>query len=163
MTCRIAAAVVLLALVGAQAAAQSRAPVAVRAGVGNLFGGLGVVGEFVVRGHLSAALGVGVIPKDPMSVAAAAAVRLYTSRTRHRPFLQFSIAPLAVTYLCDVASDCWVERTHYGPGIVLGYTYVARSGFTVIMGAGAGWDAGERYPIPMAQLGFGYTFKRNPP
>ncbi len=161
MTSRIAASTVLLALHTAPAVAQVAGPAALHVGVGNVFGGFGVAGESVVRGRLSAALGIGVMYVDPTSAAVAAAVRLYTSRNRHSPFLQLSIAPLAVTIFC--ANECGVERTHYGPGIVLGYRYVAGSGFTLTTGAGAGWVVDEGYPLPMVQLGFGYAFKRRPP
>ena len=67
-------------------------------------------------------------------VAGAAGIRIFTNGARHRGFLELSISQVLVQWSTSVE----YRRFYYGPGIQVGYQYVALSGFTFMVSAGAG-------------------------
>lgn len=148
-------------------------PSALYAGVGNVFGWIGVNGEYFPLRKVGAALGLGVTPLDPRPLSAAAALRIYGSWSRNRPFLQLSFSPVLIEQVCLLAAvssgDCSVTQ-YTGPGIALGYSYVAPSGFTLTVGAGLArgkleqWSRPDIWTTgPIVQLGVGFTRERHRP
>ncbi len=138
--------------------------VSLTAGGGNVYGGLGVsIERHLAAERLSVAVAVGGLPETdegPGSLAAAAAVRVFTSGSGHRAFAELSVALIALSYT-DLGFGRFenVER-HYGPGLSAGYHYTAKGGFTVLVAAGAGWEIGRGRIGPIGLLGLGHTWRR---
>ena len=139
-------------------------------GVGNAMGWLGVQGErYVGTGRLAlfAGLGyvVGVQERQATGVAVAAGVRAYTQGIRHRGFLELSISQVAAE-IAPEGSATRGEARPYGPGLQVGYQYVSRGGFTVLLSGGLAYainpTPNESHVQSMVGIGFGYTWRRAP-
>ena len=160
-------ALLLLCLVTRGMAAQEAASLrafTVTAGVGNAMGWFGAQGErYFATDRLSAFVGAGYTPSldqyEPSGPTFAAGLRGYTAGFRHRGFLEASV------------SQVFTERDPfgpgsrlYGPGIAAGYQYAARGGFTLMTSLGVGYapgvDEGHTKIGALANLGFGYTWRR---
>ncbi len=115
---------------------------ALHVGFGGNYGWLGVGGEaYVHRGRLSVLAGLGIAPWGP-TVAGAAGVRYYLvlGATPHRLFgdLSVSLMGLSRPTLVPGAPLRRPLSRDYGPGVSIGYSYLARSGFTLTAGGGVG-------------------------
>jgi hypothetical protein len=166
---RIASLVLLLllesppALLGQEATA-SRRIATVTAGIGNTMGWLGLQGErYFADERLSAFLGLGYTPSidqgDPSGLTVALGLRGFTKGVKHRGFLALCLSQLFVERgFTDDPSRL------YGPGLEAGYQFASRGGFTFMIGAGLGYapgvPQGESEVGSMAELGFGYTWRR---
>jgi hypothetical protein len=123
----------------------------VMAGLGNTFAGVGGTVEywFPHQASVVAGLGTGL----DTGVEAALGLRLFTGQ-RHRLFLEAVYAPIAVSI------GPGSERARYGPGMTVGYGYTSDGGFSALFGLGAGVATAVRAVELMANLGFGYTWRR---
>jgi hypothetical protein len=163
--------IALVAFDHSHALAQSApAPLAraatVTGGVGNAMGWLGVQGErYLHRERLSLFAGIGYLPEgesgDTSGVAFAGGLRVFTTKPRHRAFLEGSVSLVAIRLACF--EQC--ER-YYGPGVQVGYQFVSRRGLTVLASIGGGYapgapDGGE--VAGLFGLGVGYTWRRASP
>ena len=152
-------ATLLLAGTAGVASAQGAAPAlptyAVMGGFGNVFGGLGVMGEYAIAdGLLGVGLGLGYVPPEGLidgGFAPAASARLYSGRGRHSLFGQTGWLPLAHRI------DNTGQDLLYGPAFTVGYRYLAVRGFTATFDIGAGWAADHRWLASI--LGFGYRWR----
>ena len=138
---------------------------ALTAGLGNLYGGLGASVEKYLGGDLmSLSLGLGGIPETdeaPGVVAFGAALRRYAGRARDRLFVELALVRLSTTYSTIGPGQFENVRPHYGPGLAIGYQLTDRGGFTFVVDAGAGWAVGASDPLSFtAALGMGYTWHR---
>src|SRR5918996_3214139 len=124
-------------------APPSQPSLSVSVGVGNHYGWIGTAGEaYVVPGRLSAFAGLGIMPRElfgsfPTALAGAGGLRYYVplGGSGHRAFADLSISVLRMSRAVMIGAA--VNRD-YGPGLSLGYSYVAGSGLTVTAGAGLG-------------------------
>ena len=144
----------------------ARPVAALHLGFGGNYGWLGVGGEaYVQRGRLSVLAGLGVAPQGP-TVAGAAGVRYYLvlGATPHRLFgdLSVSLMGLSRPTLVPRAPLRRPLRRDYGPGVSIGYSYLARSGFTLTAGGGVGTrDLGSDFDlVPVVHIGAGWTWRR---
>jgi hypothetical protein len=146
---RVAIILSLIAVVSVDARAQTgiqkdpaSRSMTVTAGAGNAMGALGLQAERYVR-HERFSLfgGIGYWPRvdaaDAAGVALAAGMRLFTTAPTHRGFVEFSVSALAADV--DCFDDCHI---HYGPGVQVGYQFVARRGFTALASTGVGFAPG---------------------
>ncbi len=141
-------------------------------GLGNALGWLGVQGEaYFATGRLSAYAGLGytpdVEPGDPSGLTGAAGLRGYTGGRRHRAFVELGISQVAVEVDRAFQQNGAVReegRRLYGPGLQIGYQYMAHRGFTAMVSTGVGYILAEP-PLfasrwqPLLGLGFGYTWR----
>ena len=162
MSSRAIACLLLPSLCPAPAIAQALAAqprLAIYAGAGNPYGGIGTAGEvYIVGGRLSVFAGLGIWPGNsgfPTILARAAGVRFYVplARSGHRLFWDASVSLLEVSQATFIGTG--VSR-HYGPGLSIGYSYLARSGFTLTVGAGAGRVYDNI--VPLLHVGLGWTW-----
>jgi hypothetical protein len=151
------------ALMG-QEATLARRIVTVTAGIGNAMGWLGAQGErYFAQERLSAFVGLGYTPSidpgDPSGPTVALGVRGFTTGVKHRGFLALSVSQLLIER--GGGED---PRRLYGPGLEAGYQFASRGGFTLMVGLGLGYapgvPEGESKVSSMAELGFGYTWRR---
>lgn len=133
----------------------------ITAGLGNTFGWLGAAGEYyLMDGHASAVIGLGYWPfEDYRGIAYAAALRRYIGGRKHRLFVEGSWSGVYKSERYDPSAGTIRTDTHYGPGASVGYQYTAGSGFTFIVGGGAGWEPEFRDISTIITLGVGYTWK----
>jgi hypothetical protein len=117
--------------------------------------------RYVARGRASVFAGVGYTPAiddgDPSGATFAAGVRGYTGGSRHRGFLEASVSQIDVEMRVD-----GVRR--YGPGLQIGYQYVARRGFTMLVSGGVGYPRGGDEILGSSAtalfgFGMGYTWR----
>lgn len=172
----MAAGLLLPAVPGAAQTSEKAPPTArdytVAAGVGNALGWLGVRAEAYLSGdRLSAFAGLGYTPGDRLDntgATAALGVRGYMGGDHHRALLELSVSQLAQESILERnATGNLVQRgqRRYGPGLAVGYQYVADSGFTAMLSGGVGVAIGlddrlAASPVsPMANLALGYTFR----
>lgn len=136
--------------------------VTVLVGLGNALGWVGGQAERYFAGdRLSAFLGLGYTPRidrgDPSGVTGAAGLRGYTAGSNHRLFGEASVSQVAV-----ITPD---GGRHYGPGLQVGYQYVANKWFTLLVSGGAGVALGVPEEAsgsniqPLLNLGVGYTWR----
>jgi hypothetical protein len=147
---------------------QQRPAVSVAGGAGQPFGMFGVRGElFFAGGHLSVLAAAGSYPDVTVRsrLTGAASVRYYIRGWRHRVYADASWTSLYV-----LSADSYPPQEHvvYGPGVSVGYVFVAQSGFAATLGGGVAYDPHELGPLwdkasPLVQLGLGWTFHRHPP
>ena len=160
---------ILLLVAPSHMSAQAAAPLrtfTVTAGVGNAMGWLGAQGErYFGPDRLSAFVGAGYTPSmdqgEPSGPTFAAGLRGYTAGFKHRGFLEAS-----VTQIYTEVNGLEPGRRLYGPGLTAGYQYAARGGFTLMASLGLGYapgvDDGHSKVGGLANLGFGYTWRRRP-
>ncbi len=144
----------------------ARPVAALHLGFGGNYGWLGVGGEaYLQRGRLSVLAGLGIAPWGP-TVAGAAGVRYYLvlGATPHRLFgdLSVSLMGLSQPTLVPGALVTRPLGREYGPGVSIGYSYLARSGFTLTAGGGVGTpDLGSDFDlVPVVHIGAGWTWRR---
>lgn len=143
---------------------QPRTPVAaVHVGAGNAYGGLGVIGEYLVLdGRLGGFVGVGILPPSgqsfPKNTAAAVGLRYYVGGAKHRAFAEVSTVVLALAQPVSPPGQA-TEFRDYGPGFSLGYSFVSPMGLTVTSGAGLGASDFDGV-VAIAHLGVGWTWRR---
>jgi len=128
-------------------------------GVGGHQGWIGAAAEvYVVPGRLSAIGGVGVLPVWGAQVAWGGAVRYYPlpAAVRHRPFVDVSWTLLRLTQ--DDAVSRPVKHW-YGPGMMIGYSYLAHSGWTFTSGFGLARPDADGL-LPLVHLALGWTWRR---
>jgi hypothetical protein len=153
--------VVLACLPPAAVRAQERsaAPVGVvYAGAGNAFAGVGIMGEYVVLpNRISGLAGTGLFPAgDGLLMSVAASVRGYVGSRRHRAFVDLSWSVLSVSQNAFIGAP-WMRD--YGPGVLVGYSFVPSSRLVVMGGAGVGFaNFGEK--VAVLQLGIGWVWRR---
>lgn len=141
-------------------------------GLGNSLGWFGIQGEaYFVTGRLSTFAGLGYTPdlegNDPTGLTGAVGVRGYTGGVRHRAFAEFGVSQVAVEV--DLApqqngSIGETGRRLYGPGLQVGYQYMALRGFTAMVSTGVGYILADPPMFtsrwqPLVGLGFGYTWR----
>jgi hypothetical protein len=90
------------------------------------------------------------------TTAAAAALRWYPGPMEtHRIFADLSWTLVGVAGIPGAGSPTrW-----YRPGVMIGYSYLAPSGFSVTAGAGLAAPVDEGM-VPLAQVAFGWTWRR---
>lgn len=146
----------------------------VLAGVGNDMGWFGAQAEkYFEGGRLSIFGGLGYTPGDRgddldnTGVTGAVGVRGYTGGDHHRGLLEFSVSQLVQEDLVRRnARGRLVQEggRRYGPGLAVGYQYVAGSGFTAMVSGGFGVAIGVEDRIDtshlssIVNLGLGITF-----
>src|SRR5207247_10818667 len=86
------------------------------------------------------------------NVAGAASMRYYVRKEAHRFYADVSWSLLKVYDLLVVGVPTVFD---YGPGCLLGYSFISRAGLTVTVGAGLGFRNGT---TAIGQLGLGWTF-----
>jgi hypothetical protein len=150
---------VALLLAGSVPPAGAQVPpprVALLAGTGNTFGGVGLTGEYLLSGTpLSLVAGGGYVPADSPfddTWGVAAGIRLYSSASRHAAFAEAALLPLVMI------RQSTEQHTHYGPSLSAGYRYLAHHGFTAMIGGGAGWTSAHGVD-PVINLGLGFTWR----
>ena len=135
-------------------------------GIGNAMGWLGAQGEKYVAGERwSVFAGLGYVPafedNDPSGVAFALGARAFTKGARHRGFAEASVSLVGFVEYADPAI---AAKKRYGPGLQLGYQYVARGGFTAMVSTGLGFaietEPGVSSASWLAGIGIGYTWRR---
>lgn len=119
--------------------------------------------RYFARERLSAFLGVGYTPSldpgDPSGPTFAAGVRGFTAGFKHRGFLALSVCQIFVETPLN-------EDPHrlYGPGLVVGYQFASRGGFTFMASVGLGYaPAAPEEASEVGELlgiGLGYTWRR---
>ena len=128
------------------------------AGIGQHQGGVGGAAEaYLVPGWLSLWVGAGVWPGSPGMVATAGAIRWYpVPEHPHRMFVDLS-------WTLEGVSSVPENRRHnsrdHAPGVMMGYSYLAGSGFSVTAGVGMAGPTPEGV-MPMLQLAAGWTWRR---
>lgn len=156
-------ALVLLVVFARLGMSQHVPQVSLAAGAGQSFGMVGVRAElFVVADRVSILGAAGYEPdiSSGSSLTGAATVRYYVHGSRHRIHLDASWTPLYVLGTDVFPPEEWVV---YGPGLALGYTFVAQSGLTATLGGGVAYDTREEgHAWPLVQLGVGWTFRHAP-
>jgi hypothetical protein len=166
MNYRAACWLLLWTLVPARAAPQappSQPSVSIHVGFGNHYGWLGTAGEaYLLRGRVSAFAGIGIMPRElfnnfPTTLAGSGGLRYYVplSGSRHRGFADLSVSLLEVSRALVIGAPVSHD---YGPGLSIGYSYVAGSGLTVTAGAGLG--RANDGTLPVLHLGIGWTWRR---
>jgi len=127
------------------------------AGIGQHQGGVGGGAEaYLVPGRLSLWVGAGIWPGQVGLVATAAAVRWYPAPAPpHRMFVDASWTLGVVT---NTRRGSRTGR-YYAPGVMLGYSYLAGSGFSVAAGVGLAGPAYDEV-VPLLQLAVGWTLRR---
>ena len=127
-------------------------------GLGNSLGWVGGQAEHYLAGDRMSVLGglgytPALDPGDPSGVTLAGALRGYTPGQHHRGFLELSISQVSTSPLTG--------KRLYGPGLQVGYQFVARSGFTALASWGAGLERrhGETNAREILNLGVGYTWR----
>ena len=99
---------------------------------------------------------------DPQGVTPAGGFRAYTGGQRHRAFVEASVSQILL-----VQSER--NARLYGPGVEVGYQYMARGGFTAAVSFGFGYAVGASDLYSGSRvgsifgLGFGYTWRRDRP
>ena len=151
--------VVLATLSPVSLGAQSDAKLPVfglYAGIGQHHGGVGGGAEaYLVPGQLSLWVGAG-WPGTGM-VATAAAVRWYPAHAPpHRMFFDVSWSLNGVESVPENRSH---NSRDYAPGVMMGYSYLAGSGFSVVAGVGMAGPTPEGV-MPMLQVAAGWTWRR---
>lgn len=131
-------------------------------GVGNTLGWFGGQAETYFAGdRLSALLGIGYTPEfdpgDPSGVTVAAAFRAFTAGSNHRAFAEASVSQVGTT-----SPD---GGRYYGPGLQVGYQFVADGWFTLLASGGVGVALGVPEYVsgsdvnPLLNIGIGYTWR----
>jgi len=157
----------------ASAGAQDAAPalplrggrvMTVIGGVGNANGWYGVqVERHVAASRLALFGGLGYTPAlelgDPSGLTVAGGVRGFTHGVTHRGYLELSVSQIGI----EAPGNAYPHgRRLYGPGVQVGYEYLARRGLTLVGSLGIGCAiglGGERNPLqPMVGFGLGYTW-----
>jgi hypothetical protein len=78
--------------------------------------------------------------------------------TRHRVLGELSVAPLAIRTL-NLHGTVVATEPAYGPAAILGYEFVADSGFLVRTGGGVGAIFNEEvHVVPLVSLGLGWKW-----
>ena len=128
--------------------------VSVLAGVGNIFGGFGgTVEAFPFHRQVGLVGGIGYIPDSDNGMSGAGALRFYTGGQRHRLFLEGSFGPVAISI------GNYSQSTHYGLGVAGGYSYAARSGFTLLVSGGVGRTTSVADTEALLSVGLGFTWR----
>ena len=153
-------------------AAASPPRVTLLGGLGNSLGWFGIQGEaYFVTGRFSTFAGLGYTPdleeNDPTGLTGAAGVRGYTGGVRHRAFVELGVSQVAVEVDLAQQQNGSIRETGrrlYGPGLQIGYQYLALRGFTAMVSTGVGYILAEppRFASrwqPLVGLGFGYTWR----
>jgi hypothetical protein len=115
------------------------------------------------RWSVFAGLGYAAVDEaDSSGVAFALGTRVFTLGTRHRWFAEASVSLVAIAgYRADPPIP---SEKLYGPGLQLGYQFVSRGGFTVLVSTGVGFALGAEPDVSktaaMGGLGLGYTWRR---
>lgn len=111
---------------------------------------------YFLNGEMSAILGVGSIP-PPSAIYAGwselvftGALRKYFGELNSRPFIDLSFAAVATSTS---------KGPDYGPGLQLGYCFLADFGLTLNVGIGGGWAIRNRLFGPTLILDVGFTFR----
>ena len=142
--------------------------VTILGGIGSSMGGLGFQAERYFRHErFSVFGGLGYTPSYdiyPSYWAVAAGARAYiTTGKKHRALLELSVSMLSWERWTD--GEVGLTRKQYGPGLQVGYQYMARGGFTFMGSIGLGYAFGRDPRIsdspitPMIALGAGYTWR----
>ena len=124
----------------------------VMAGLGNTFAGFGGTVDYWFSPRVSVVGGLGT--GLDTGVEAALGVRLFSPAPRHRAFVEAVYAPMAVSL------GPGSETARYGPGVSAGYAYTSDGGFSALFGLGVGVATAIDAVELMANLGFGYTWRR---
>lgn len=131
-------------------------------GVGNTLGWFGGQAETYFSGdRMSGLLGLGYTPEfepgDGSGMTVAAALRAFTAGSNHRAFAEASISQVGTT-----SPD---GGRYYGPGLQVGYQFVADGWFTLLVSGGAGVALGVPEYVsgshvnPLLNIGVGYTWR----
>ncbi|UCG88422.1 MAG: hypothetical protein JSW71_07735 [Gemmatimonadota bacterium] len=130
--------------------------VALTAGLGVSYAGLGAVGElYLGQPRYSVLVGVGGLPETDATagfVGASLGLRGYSGGSESRLYLEVTGAYLVEEGDGDI----------YGPAVLAGYAHVAPNGRTFNVGVGAGRATDESVQ-PAFNIGFGYTWGRYRP
>jgi len=169
--CRVpvAMAVTLLLVSTVPVTAQDAPRVSVLAGIGNAFGWIGgQVEAYVAQGRVSGFAGLGFMPNvlnhEGDGIAGAVGIRGFTPGNRHRGLLEISLSALSNTVSSTFGSDVVEKSRSYGPGVAIGYQFIANTGFTILVSGGVGLDdegldpEGSRLQ-PTAGIGIGYSVR----
>lgn len=149
-------------------AANASAPVA------TLLGGmkdfeLGVQGEYYLRrGRFSVFAGVGYVVPDPdvagqpTGAVLAGGGRVFTAGFRHRGFAELSYGALLRGF--EMQDDKTIDPVMiYGPSLLTGYQYLAKSGPTFLAAGGVGYARWAKVDRSFwsfeLRLGVGYTWR----
>jgi hypothetical protein len=133
-------------------------------GIRHGYGLLGLQLSFPVAVSRSLALGpfVGVGGFPPLKEAeghwTVAGGLLSYWGTRHRLFAELSLAPVAIWTL-ELHGTLVATQPGYGPAAIVGYEFVAHSGFLVRTGGGAGLLLAEgSQVVPLLSVGLGWKW-----
>ena len=162
MRCSIAALLLLLPAMPGAAVCQRAAPlVSLTAGAGHPFAGIGLRGEVLIAdGRLGILGGAGTLPgwqghlRSP--ITGTASVRYYFGRQGHRFFANASWSLLSAA---DLELPGVPTVFEYGPGLSVGYSFLSKVGFTLMVGGGVGRTSHET--VPIGELGLGWTWRRS--
>lgn len=135
---------------------------AITAGLGNTFGGLGATAEvFLADARASVVVGGGYLVGlfVPGGGAYAFAARGFWGGENHRVLLEGSWTVLASTesFVLGLPGSGDSEH-HYGVGLSVGYRYTGDEGLTFLVAAGQGWARGEFHGI--INIGIGFTVRK---
>lgn len=142
----------------------------VTGGVGNTMGWVGGQAErHFANSRFSIFGGLGYLPDVPGYIGvpegwtAAAGLRGYTPGTNHRGFLELSVSQIAFEAVeATFPRPANVEEGDrvYGPGLSVGYQYLADGGLTFVSSAGVGYGGGstESGYHGLVSVGLGYTW-----
>ena len=130
------------------------------AGIGQHQGGVGGAAEaYLVPGWLSLWVGAGVWPGEIGMVATAGAIRWYPIPEHpHRMFVDLSWT-LEGVYNAGARHRDGTNSREHAPGVMFGYSYLAGSGFSVVVGVGMAGPTPEGV-MPMLQVAAGWTWRR---
>jgi hypothetical protein len=154
--------IALVLLIRAMVAQASQPIAALEVGAGNAFGGLGArATAFAFGGRVGLGIGLGVFAASPGQdpILGAATVRYYLVRGPHGVYAGLSWSALHA-YGDD---DQWSRSAStvtvlHGPGVMAGYRFASRGGFTITVGGGAGRTTLGIAPI--VELGLGWRWRR---
>ena len=124
---------------------------ALTVGLGMTHSGLGAVAEvYLARTNLSALLGAGMLPSWGGTYAVVSAgLRAYAGASSSRLYVEG-----VGSYLAMADDDDLV----YGPAVLVGFSHVARGGFTFNVALGAGRTTGGTLG-PAFDIGVGFTWR----
>jgi hypothetical protein len=128
-------------------------------------GWLGIQAErYLKNERISVFGGIGYLPAvetgDAAGPAFAGGIRLFTPGSTHRALLEASLSQLLYQEACFEGCN-----VYYGPGVQAGYQFMSPRGWTVLTSMGVGYalgvPEGEGGLSLMANVGFGYTWRRD--
>jgi hypothetical protein len=145
--------------------------VATLVGVGNSFGGVGVLADFkpFARSPISFIASVGSVPAyfgdgSEASVALALGVRANAGHGQHQGFAELALLPVDDDVVGHLNFPPRVALL-YGLGLQLGYRLSVTQGLTVNALGGAGYALGKDVEAsrlkPLIGFGFGYAWPRH--